>query len=51
MSSPPHIDNMKKNISILGKGPKQRLKHTPTAEKLYSINFTEDNKKVCLSLH
>ena len=26
-------------------------KHTLTAEKLYSIKFTENNKKFCLSLH
>ena len=29
----------------------QGLEHTLTAEKLYSINFTENNKKFCLSLH
>ena len=51
MSSTQHVDNKKKNILILGKGPRQGLEHTMTAEKLYSINFTEDNKKFCLSLH
>ena len=40
MSSSTHIDNKKKKILILGKGPTQRLKHTLTAEKTYSINFT-----------
>ena len=46
----PHIDN-KKNILILNKGPKQGLEHTLTAEKMFSINLVEHNKKSCLSLH
>ena len=42
----------KKDISILGEGPTQRLDDTRlTAEKKYSINFTEHNKKFCLRLH
>ena len=41
----------KKNILVFGKGPTQGLEHTLTAEKMYSINFTEKNKKFCLSLH
>ena len=45
------IDNIKKNILILGKGPTQGLEHKLSAEKMYSINFTEHNKKFCLSLH
>ena len=40
MSSFPHIDNKRKDILILGKGPTQELEHTLTAETLYSINFT-----------
>ena len=40
MSSSAHIDNKKKDILVLGKGPTQRLKHTLTAERMYSINFT-----------
>ena len=36
---------------VLGKGPTQGLEDTLTAEKMYSINFTEKNKKLCLSLH
>ena len=36
---------------ILGKGPTQGIEHTLSAEKVHSINFTEDNKKLCLSLH
>ena len=50
MSSSPHIDNNKKDILILGKGPTQELEHTLTVEKLYSINFTENNNKFCLGL-
>ena len=33
------------------KGPTQGLQHTLSAEKMYSINFTESNKKFCLNLH
>ena len=51
MSSSPHIDNKKNEILILGKGPTQGLEHALTAEKLYPINFTEENTKFCLSLH
>ena len=51
MSSSTKIDNRKKDILILGKGPTQGLEHTLSAEKMYSINFTENNKKFCLSLH
>ena len=40
MSSSAHIDNKKKDILILRKGPIQGLEHTLTAEKMYSINFT-----------
>ena len=47
MSSFPHINNKKKDILILGNGPTQGLSHTMTAEKLYSINFTKNNKKLC----
>ena len=45
MSSSAHIDNKKKDILVLGKGPTQGLEHTLTAEKMYSINFTVTNKK------
>ena len=51
MSSSSKIDNQKKDILILGKGPKQGLEHTLSAEKMYSVNFTENNKKFCLNLH
>ena len=43
MSSSTKIDNRKKDILILGKGPTQGLQHTLSAEKMYSINFTEYN--------
>ena len=36
---------------MLGIGPTQGLEHTLTAEKMYSINFTNINEKVCLSLY
>ena len=51
MSSSAHIDNKKKDILVLGKGPTQGLERTLTAEKMYSINFTATKKKFCLSLH
>ena len=51
MISSTKIDNRKKNILILGKGPTQGLEHTMSAEKMYSINFIENNEKYCLSLH
>ena len=52
MSSSTKIDNRKKkDILILGKGPTQGLEHTLSAEKMYSINFTEHNKKFCLNMH
>ena len=40
MSSSIHVDNKKKDILVLGRGPTQGLKSTLTAEKMYSINFT-----------
>ena len=51
MSSSTKIGNRKKDELIIGKGPTQGLEHTLSAEKVHSINFTENNKKVCLSLH
>ena len=37
MSSSSHIDNMKKYILVLGKGPTQDLEHTLTAEKYIQL--------------
>ena len=51
MRSSVHINNKKKDILVLGKGPTQELEHTLTAEKMYSINFTVTKKKFCLSLY
>ena len=48
MSSSAYMDNKKKDILVLGKGPTQGLEHTLTAEKMYSINFTVTKKKICL---
>ena len=42
----------KNNILVLGKDFVQGINGTKIyAEKLYSINFIEHNKKLCLSLH
>ena len=46
-----YIDNKKKDILVLGRGPTQVLESTLTAEKMYSINFTVTENKFCLSLH
>ena len=51
MSFSAHIDNKKKNILVLGKGPTQGLEDTLTAEKMYSVNLTVTKKNFCLSLH
>ena len=39
MSLSAKIDNRKKDILILGKGPRGGLEHRLSAEKIYSINF------------
>ena len=51
MSTFIHIDNKKKDILVLGRGPTQGLESTLTAEEMYSINFTVTKTKFCLSLH
>ena len=59
MSSSRKIDSKKKDILIVGflildiliLNSLQGLEHTLSAEKNYSINFTENNNKLCLSLH
>ena len=48
MSSSTKIDI---DILVLGKGTRQGLEHTLSAEKMYSTNFTEIDKKLCLILH
>ena len=51
MSFCAHIDNMKKDILVLGRVPTQRLDTTLTAERMYSISFTVTKEKFCLRLH
>ena len=52
MSSSVHANNKTNNILVLGKDFTQEINGTTLyAEKLYSINFTENNKKYCSSLH
>ena len=47
-----HNDNNKKDTLILSKGRTDRLDDaTLTSGKEYSMNFTEDKKNFCLSLH
>ena len=46
MSFSSHIDNKKKDILVLGRGPTQGLEHTLTAEKIFSFNFTVTRKKI-----
>ena len=52
MSSSAHANNKKNNILVLAKHFVQGINGTIIyAEKLHKINFTEKNKKFCLSLH
>ena len=52
MSSSVHVDNNGKDILILGNGPTQGTgEHSLTAEKMYSVSFTDNGDKYCLSLH
>ena len=47
-----HANDKKNNILVLGKDFAQGINGTTIyAGKLYSINFTENNKNFCLSLH
>ena len=47
MSSSVQTDNKEKDILILGKGPTQGLgEHSLTAEKIYSVNFTNNNENI-----
>ena len=49
MSSSGHSNNKTRNILVFGKDFVQGLDNTKIcAEKLYSINFTENNKKSAL---
>ena len=52
MSSSTKIDNKGKDILIVGKSTTQGLgEHSLSSEKMYSINFTKVNTKLCLSQH
>ena len=52
MSSSVHANNKTRNILVLDKDFIQGTDNTAIyAEKIYSINFTKTNTKLCLSLH
>ena len=52
MSLSVHVDNKKKDILILGKGPTKGLDDTTiTAEIKYHISFTQSGIRFVLSLH
>ena len=52
MSSSPHANNKANNVLVLGKAFIQGINGTTIyAEKMYSPNFTVDNKTFCLGLH
>ena len=51
MRSSTKADNRKRDNLILGKGRTQGLEHTLSAKKMYSIKFTEHNKKICIRLY
>ena len=52
MSSSVHANNKTRNIVVLGKDFIQGIDNTTIyAEKFYSINFTKNSKRFCLSLH
>ena len=49
ISSSAHIDNKKKDVLILGKGPTQRLDDAMlTTEAQNSIDFSRSNRKFCI---
>ena len=52
MSSSVQINNKVNNVLVLGKALVQGISGTTIyVEKMYSTNFTVNNKKFCLSLH
>ena len=51
MSSSPQIDNKKKDILILGRGPTQGLEHTLNAEKCILLILQWQESYFSLSLH
>ena len=46
-----HANNKKRTILVLNEGIIQIPSTTLYAEEMYSVSFTENNKKFCLSLH
>ena len=51
-SSSVHIDNCKNNFLVLGEGPTYGINGSfGSPEKKFSINFSKENIKFCLSLH
>ena len=52
LSNSIHVTNKAQNILILGHGLTQKVKNTTVfTEKIYSPNFSAENKIFCLSLH
>ena len=52
MSSSEHVHNRKQDTLVLGKGTTQGLEDIGlAAERKYPINFSEQQKTFCLSLH
>ena len=52
LSSSVYTNNKTRIILVLGEDFIQGIDGTAIyADKMYSINFTKDNKKFCLSLH
>ena len=52
LSNSKHSNNKTNNILVLGREFIQKINNTTIyAEKMYSPNFTADNKIFCLSLH
>ena len=51
LSSSLHLNNKKKDILVLDEGHTKGLEHTLAAKQLYSMTFTKENSKFCLSLH
>ena len=52
MSNSRHSTNKTQSVLVLGHGLIQKINDTTIyTEKMYSPNFTVDNKTFCLSLH
>ena len=52
MGNSRYLTNKTQSVLVLGHGLIQKINNTTNyAEKVYSPNFTADNKTFCLSLH